>query len=751
MATTQKNKSLAVLTSGGDAQGMNAAVRAVVRTGLDYGMDVYAIYEGYKGMVEGGNSIRKMNWDSVGGMLYKGGTIIGSARCREFRTREGRVQAADNLIKHGIDNLIVVGGDGSLTGANLFRQEWPELLNELVEQKKISKKVAREHAHFNIVGMVGSIDNDMFGTDMTIGADTALHRITEAIDAITSTAASHQRSFVVEVMGRNCGYLALMSGVATGADWVLIPESPPNVDNWEDKMCEVLKSGREAGRRDSIVIVAEGARDRHGNPISCDYVQSVLEDRLGEDCRVTILGHVQRGGSPSAFDRYMSTVLGHAAVKEIMETTPGSEPQLIGMRENRVTHSSLMDSVKKTRSIANVIADKDYDKAMDMRGGSFKENFRTMRTLVRALPHPPKPGQQRLRLAVLNAGAPAAGMNTANRVAIRLGVDKGHIMMGIRNGFQGLIDGEVEEMGWMSAAGWASMGGSELGVHRSLPKGGDLYAMARHIEEHNIEGLLVIGGWVGYEAAYKLRKERFTFPAFNIPIICLPATINNNLPGSELSVGADTALNNIVDAVDKIKQSAVASRRCFVVEVMGRSCGYLALMSGLATGAERVYMHEEGITLADLKDDVDYLIQGFEHGKRLGLMIRNEQANLFYTTEFISALFEEEGGDLFDVRQAILGHLQQGGDPSPFDRIQATRLAVKCIDFLIEEATSSGDPGAAFIGQQGGKLRFFDLEDMPRMVDEKNKRPKQQWWLDLRPIAKVMAQPGPRVRKKRSE
>jgi 6-phosphofructokinase 1 len=216
--SVQKIHSLGVLTSGGDAQGMNAAVRAVVRTALNHGVDVYAIYEGYQGMVDGGEYIRKMTWGSVGGILHRGGTIIGSARCAEFRSREGRLQAAHNLITHGIDSLIIIGGDGSLTGANIFRQEWPELLTDLVKQGKINRDVANQHSQLTIVGLVGSIDNDMFGTDMTIGADTALHRITEAVDAIASTAASHQRAFVVEVMGRNCGYLALMGALAGGGD-----------------------------------------------------------------------------------------------------------------------------------------------------------------------------------------------------------------------------------------------------------------------------------------------------------------------------------------------------------------------------------------------------------------------------------------------------------------------------------------------------------------------------------------------------
>ena len=739
---SNKIKRLGVLTSGGDAQGMNAALRAIVRTGLERDLEVYAIYEGYKGMVDGGDRIRKMNWDSVGGILHRGGTVIGTARCEEFRTHEGRLKAARNLIEKEIDSLVIIGGDGSLTGANIFRQEWSSLLAELVEKGEIKRDAAESHPHLIIVGLVGSIDNDMFGTDMTIGADTALHRITEAVDAITSTAASHQRTFVVKVMGRNCGYLALMSALATGADWVLIPENPPDVEDWEKTMCELLKEGRKAGRRDSIVIMAEGACDRQGNYIGSSHVQKVLEENLGEEVRVTVLGHVQRGGAPSAFDRNLGTLMGHAAVEAVLSAKPDDEPQLIGMRGNRMTKSPLMYCVEQTHGVADAIAVNDYEKAMELRTSSFKDAFRTLRIFVRALPHPPQPGQKRLRLGVLNSGAPAPGMNTASRAAIRLGIDKGHIMLGIRNGFQGLVDGEIQEMEWMSVNGWASMGGSELGTNRKIPKGSDLYAIARTIEKYNIQGLLIIGGWTGYEAAYKLLNERGNYPAFNIPMVCLPATINNNLPGTELCIGADTALNNIVEAVDKIKQSAVASRRCFVVEVMGHYCGYLALMGGLATGAEKVYMNEEGVTLHDLQVDLKNLVRGFKGGKRLGLMIRNEYANNVYTTPFMCALFEEEGHDLFDVREAILGHLQQGGDPSPYDRIQATRLARLCVNFLIEEADKGSDR-IAFIGQQAGQVKFHDMQDFLRMVDEPHQRPKEQWWLSLGEVAKLLAQPGP--------
>ena len=316
-------------------------------------------------------------------------------------------------------------------------------------------------------------------------------------------------------------------------------------------------------------------------------------------------------------------------------------------------------------------------------------------------------------------------------------------MLGIRNGFQGLIDNEIFEMDWMTVNGWASRGGCELGTNRMIPSGKDYYHIARSIEQQGIQGLLIIGGWAGYEGAFQMLKSQENFPAFNLPIVCLPATINNNLPGSELSIGADTALNNIVEAVDKIKDSAVALKRVFVVEVMGRFCGYLALMSGLATGAERVYINEEGVRLKDLQMDVESLNYGFSHGKRLGLIIRSENANLVYNTPFMCSLFEEEGHDLYDVRQSILGHLQQGGIPSPFDRIQATRLATRCIDYLIDQVEKSSSEGA-FIGLLGKEITFHNLEDFERLVDIKKQRPKEQWWMDLRPIARTLAQPSPR-------
>jgi 6-phosphofructokinase 1 len=730
-------KRLAVLTSGGDAPGMNAAVRAVVRTGIARGLEVFFVSEGYRGMVEGGDNIVPADWDTAGGIMHRGGTVIGSARCPDFLEREGRTRAARNLLEHDIDGLVVIGGDGSLTGASIFRTEWPDLIADLVASGEVDPSRAEAHPGLALVGLVASIDNDMFGTDMTIGADSALHRITAAIDDILSTAASHQRSFVVEVMGRNCGYLALMSALATGSNWVFIPERPPAAEDWEEEMCGALARGRKHGRRQNVVVVAEGARDRKGKPITAAYVKEVLEGRLGEDTRVTILGHVQRGGAPSAFDRNLATVLGSTAV-ELLSADPNSEPQVVGIRENQVISSPLMECVEKTRAVAERIAAHDYEAAMDMRGGSFKESFRLQKTLTRARPHKPVAGRRQHRFAILHAGGPAPGMNPAVRVAARVGIDRGHVMLAIANGFSGLRRGRIEQLDWMGVSTWASRGGALLGTSRFVPGDGDFSAIAEQLREHQVDGMLMIGGWAGYEAAFELHARRREFAEFNIPIVCMPASINNDLPASDFSIGADTALNNIVTDVDKIKQSAVATRRCFVVEVMGHDCGYLPLLSGLATGAETEYLPEEGITLAALQRDVVSLNDGFDAGKRLGLVIRGERADPVYTTSFIEALFEKEGGDRFDVRPAILGHIQQGGDPSPFDRIQANRLAAECLGYLMDQAGRRA-PESAMIGLERGKIRFTALDSFPLLVESEAQRPIEQPWLGLRPLAHLMA------------
>ncbi|XP_074768040.1 ATP-dependent 6-phosphofructokinase, liver type isoform X4 [Athene noctua] len=693
---------IAVLTSGGDAQGMNAAVRAVTRMGIYVGAKVFLIYEGYEGLVEGGDNIKQANWLSVSNIIQLGGTVIGSARCKAFTTRAGRLRAARNLVEHGITNLCVIGGDGSLTGADIFRSEWGELLEELVQDGQISKELAQENSRLNIVGLVGSIDNDFCGTDMTIGTDSALHRIMEVIDAITTTAQSHQRTFVLEVMGRHCGYLALVSGLASGADWLFIPESPPE-DGWEDLMCERLGETRSRGSRLNIIIIAEGAIDRSGKPISSNYVKDLVVQRLGFDTRVTVLGHVQRGGTPSAFDRVL------------------------------------------TKDVQKAMDEKRFEEAIQLRGRSFENNWNIYKLLAHQ-----KPAQEKspFSLAILNVGAPAAGMNAAVRSAVRISICQGHTIYAVSDGFEGLAKGQIREVGWHDVAGWLGRGGSMLGTKRTLPKT-CMEKIVENVRKFNIQGLLVIGGFEAYEGVLQLVEARGQYEELCIIMCVIPATISNNVPGTDFSLGSDTAVNAAMESCDRIKQSASGTkRRVFIVETMGGYCGYLSTVTGIAVGADAAYVYEDPFTIHDLKANVEHLTDKMKTDIQRGLVLRNEKCHEHYTTEFLYNLYSSEGKGIFDCRINVLGHLQQGGAPTPFDRNYGTKLGVKAVLWMsekLEEVYCKGrvfansDDSACVIGLRKKVVAFSPVTELKKVTDFEHRLPQEQWWLNLRLMLKMLA------------
>ncbi|MCG7406039.1 6-phosphofructokinase [Paenibacillus sp. ACRRX] len=281
-------KKIAVLTSGGDSQGMNAAIRAVVRTALYHGIEVYGVQRGYQGLLN--NDIRQMDIRSVGDIIQRGGTILQSARCQEFRTAEGQEKGAEILRSHGIDGLIVIGGDGSYQGAN-----------------KLSK------LGIKTMGLPGTIDNDISFTDFTIGFDTAVSVVVDAVNKLRDTMSSHERSSVVEVMGRHCGDIALYAGLASGAESILVPEVPFSIDEVSQRM----KYNFDCGKRHSIVLVAEGVGKGE------DICNGIIERVPSIEPRVTVLGHIQRGGAPTPADRILASRLGDFAVRSLMEGISG--------------------------------------------------------------------------------------------------------------------------------------------------------------------------------------------------------------------------------------------------------------------------------------------------------------------------------------------------------------------------------------------------------------------------------------------
>ncbi|XP_028289654.1 ATP-dependent 6-phosphofructokinase, platelet type-like isoform X9 [Gouania willdenowi] len=739
-------KAIAVLTSGGDAQGMNAAVRAVVRMGLYVGAKVYFIHEGYQGMVDGGDNIREATWETVSSMLQVGGTVIGSARCKEFRSHEGRLKAAHNLLQRGITNLCVIGGDGSLTGANLFREEWSGLLTELVEQGLIEADSVQKYSALHIVGMVGSIDNDFCGTDMTIGTDSALHRIIEVVDAIMTTAQSHQRTFVLEVMGRHCGYLALVSALACGADWVLIPEMPPE-DGWEDKMCGKLSATRSRGTRLNIIIVAEGAINRHGKPISSSYVKDLVVRNLGFDTRVTILGHVQRGGTPSGFDRILASRMGVEAVLALLETTANTPACVVSLCGNQSVRLPLMECVQMTQEVQKAMDNKRFEDAVKLRGRSFENNLKTYKLLAHRKPESELPVSN-FNVAVLNVGAPAAGMNAAVRSAVRVGISEGHKMFAVNDGFEGFYKGQIKEIKWADVGGWTGQGGSLLGTKRTLPAK-HVEKIAEQMRKHNINALLIVGGFEALESLLQLYEARAIYEELCVPMCMLPATISNNVPGTDLSIGADTALNAIVETCDRIKQSASGTkRRVFIIETMGGYCGYLATVGGLASGADAAYIYEEPFDIRDLQANVEHLTEKMKTSIQRGLVLRNENSNENYTTDFIYQLYSEEGRGVFDCRKNVLGHMQQGGAPSPFDRNFGTKISAKAMQWVTKKLVETFRHGRVFANSEdsccllGMRRRALIFQPVVQLKDETDfihRIPKEQWWLKLRPLMKILA------------
>ncbi|CAM9417224.1 ATP-dependent 6-phosphofructokinase, muscle type-like [Lampetra fluviatilis] len=737
-------RSIGVLTSGGDAQGMNAAVRAVVRMGIYVGAKVYFIYEGYQGMVDGGDHIKEATWDDVSSILQLGGTAIGSARCMDFREHAGRLKAAHNLLKCNITNLCVIGGDGSLTGANLFREEWSGLLAELVKAGKITAEVAKKNSHLNIVGMVGSIDNDFCGTDMTIGTDSALHRIMEVVDAITTTAQSHQRSFVLEVMGRHCGYLALVTGLTCGADYVFLPEMPP-ADGWEDQLCATLTETRSRGVRLNIIIVAEGAIDRHGKAITSDGIKEMVTKRLGFDTRVTVLGHVQRGGTPSAFDRILASRMGVEAVLALLDASPETPACVVSLSGNQAVRLPLMECVQMTKDVQNAMDKGQFNEAVELRGRSFENNLNTYLMLAHKTSDRKKTN---FALGVLCVGAPAAGMNAAVRSAVRVGIMEGHKVYVVHDGFEGLGKGEIEEFTWGDVGGWTGKGGANLGTKRTLPNT-CMAGIVEQIKKHKISALLIIGGFEAMEGAMQLASGRGQHEELCIPMCVIPATISNNVPGTDFSIGADTALNTIVETCDRIKQSASGTKhRVFVIETMGGHCGYLATMSGLAAGADAAYIFEETLTIHDLQANVQHLTDKMKGSVRRGLIIRNEKCNANYTTDFIYNLYSEEGKGVFDCRKNVLGHMQQGGRPTPFDRNFATKLSAKAVMWIskkLDETFRQGrvfansDDSVCLLGMRRRALMFQPINSLKDQADFVRRIPKEQWWLKLRPMLKILA------------
>ncbi|KAM8906390.1 LOW QUALITY PROTEIN: ATP-dependent 6-phosphofructokinase, muscle type-like [Lycaon pictus] len=439
--------------------------------------------------------------------------------------------------------------------------------------------------------------------------------------------------------------------------------------------------------------------------------------------------------------------MGVEAVMALLVGTPDTPACLVSLSGNQAVRLPLMECVQVTKDVTKAM-NRKFDEAMKLRGRSFMNNWEVYKLLAHIRPPVSKTSASMHTVAVMNVDAPAAGMNAAIRSTVRIGLIQGNRVLVVHDGFEGLAKGQMEEAGWSCVGGWTGQGGSKLGTKRTLPKK-SFEQISANITKFNIQGLIIIGGFEAYTGGLELMEGKEQFDELCIPLVLIPAMVSNNVPGSDFSVGTDTALYTICTTCDRIKQSAAGTkRRVFIIETMGGYCGYLATMAGLATGADAAYIFEEPFTIRDLQANVEHLVQKMKTTVKRGLVLRNEKCNENYTMDFIFNLYSEEGKGIFDSRKNVLSHMQQGGSPTPFDRNFATKMGTKAMNWMSGKIKESYRDGRIFantpdsgcvLGMRKRALVFQPVTELKDQTDFDHHIPKEQWRLKLRPILKILA------------
>jgi len=689
----KETKKIAILTGGGDAPGMNAAVRGVVRAALNRGWEVYGIRDAYLGMVEGGDSILPLDWIDVSWNFKEGGTFLGSARYTAIvgdgkDARILREKALLNLKALGITGLVVIGGDGSLTGAQSFYRT-------LVKDSHINKEL--DSMELAVVGIPGSIDNDLPLNSMCIGVDTTLNTIVEAVDRLRDTAESHKRVSIVEVMGRKRGYLAVISGLATGADRVFIREQTVT-RNDIGNLLTVLKEGFEHGQRSGIIIRSEGAA------FSTDFLKETVDVLLvpKKDVRETVLGHLQRGGTPTVFERTLAVRLGVKAVDILAEGM--QEPVFLGL------DSSVIKAIPLDR-IIETLNTKDFQDELS-------PNTQKALRLSQRLEDPPAMKSNGKSIAILTDGNNVSGMNMAIRAIGRLAINEGMGVKGIKGGFSGLRKGQESvisiEWSMLELKGILRRAGTLLGVSGddTLENGFDFRSVKNDMASLNIDGLIVIGNRMTYRVADRLAREA------GIPVVAVPADINCHMPGTELVVGMDSSLNDMLIWIDKYSEAAHARRMIFILHIKGDYCSCSVRNAALAGGVEEI-----------INDDME----SNDKGRRLFRdMARERIANVkriidlgkgFAVILFYSKTPENAGESLDFIQRSIrdagikmktavvLIETTYGGTtPTVFDRTLAMRFGEKALSAL-QKKIDSRDCTLHTVGLRGKEIKAYPYDE----------------------------------------
>lgn len=711
-------KTLIVLTSGGDAPGMNPTLRGVVRCWVPGDNDhfVIAARNGYNGLVK--RDFEELDRKKVGGLISRGGTEIGAGRCealKDFDSQE-RIDICSNLssIKEDLAGIVVIGGNGSFCGM---------------------ENIIKDKCRVNACGIPATIDNDIWGTDFSLGVDTALNTNIELIDKIRDTASAFRRAFVIEVMGRDCGYLSLMTAIATEAEAVFLPE-----DEHDFKALIAIRDNLnncyDEDALNSTIIVAEGAK------LNYSTINDFFESYSKWEVRSVVPGYVQRGGSPSAMDRILGCQLAYKAVEFLESHTGPPEAKVVAIKGTKVEPESDVSKIVKKSGKKARKKDKKFKKLIELQKTLSKYND-------------PLAFKSSVGGALLVIhGADAPGTNAAIHSFVRTAMEmelsgkfKGFRTIAVRGGFKGLLSEETDfenfvHLSWLQTVGLTYTGGvpAQLAQRNIKPIWASprnwtdnwsnpkavvkkiKYNIKRYQEKMlsngnrcNINCLIVIGGRDAIESIRLLRDGNFSRP-----IIYIPASIDNDIPQTDYSIGFDTALNSAIKTIDKIKTTALAEGRVFLVETMGGGSGFLPLSIGIASGAEHVFIPELFKTEPNPKDMQEVIdIIDLRFKTKTGKP-RKTHAILVFHEAVIEALegiakVEEifkspvtEAPPPYEVRKTVLGYAQRGGHPSAFDRILATCMG-NAAAMALPRALKKSPDGYA-MGLENGIIKNIPLE-----------------------------------------
>ncbi|KAI5171147.1 6-phosphofructokinase 1 [Nematocida sp. LUAm3] len=653
-------KIIGVLTSGGDAPGMNSVIWSIVKAAARNGVKVLGIHNGFSGLLTG--EIEEIYEETAYQNMHLGGTFLKSARCKEFLSAEGRRKAIENLKSNSIDALIVIGGDGSMKGAGKLAEEFPEL---------------------SVVFIPGSIDNDIPGTD-SLGAATAMHRIIEAIDCIECTMVSHRRGFVLEVMGRDCGWLALASAVSTDASYVVLPEYPLE-PNWKADLQRRLSSGCSSC---TYVILSEGAKYSTGERVSASHIKDAMEE-IGIETRTSVLGHTQRGGAPCAADRLIAPTLGVAAT-EVALSRQGAYAVYINNTTEKVL--DLFDAIERAEKASSSLKAPTEKVIRAIRGKEFIEMYR-------ALMHIEETPKHKEVFLVTTVGALGAGAE--------------NIIKNLEK-YSKMYNKEIHSI---SKHQYFHKRNS-----RGKPTDQDFLSLQEHISSFSPSALVLIGGLDAVAEAKRLSS-------FIERIYVIPCTVSNNVPGTFVSVGAETALDTITALCDNLKMNSTKGIS-YLVEVFGSACGYLSISAALGVGAIDCYFPEETCILKKLARSVKSLNRYFSKSGTPQLIIRGNGAMKGVCNETVAKILETDGNGKFVVRHCALGHAQKGNRATAMDRLRAAKLSLYAL-----KATKQG---AYIIGLKQGAVGTTALSDALEEINHEKRRMKRASWLEMARTYRVL-------------